>query len=95
MPVPISEARNLGPVCAPELRAAGFETVESMVEAGWEEVCLQWAGLFPARINVNAFAAVIGAIDGVDWRAIDPAKKERARRLASRLRARQRGKASG
>ncbi len=78
--------RNIGPLTRAELASVGIHSAEQMVELGWQEVCLRWVEAFPARANLNAFAAVIGAIDGVDWRQIDPEQKEAARKLAQRLR---------
>ncbi len=82
------EVRNLGPLTQAELASVGIYSAEQMAELGWPEVCLRWVEAFPARANLNAFAAVIGAIDGVDWRKIDPLQKEAARKLAQRLRRR-------
>ena len=83
--LPLSGARNLGPVTAVELRAAGIESLAQLRELGWEEACARWAALFPARLNLNAFCAVIGALEECDWRAVPPERKESARRLIRRL----------
>lgn len=77
--------RNLGALTRGELGSLGFHTVEDLAAAGWQEVCVRWAEALPVRANVNAFAAVIGAIDDVDWRKIDPRKKEEARRLVAKI----------
>ena len=72
---------------AAELESIGIRTVGQMREYGWEEVCVRWAEAFPARINVNAFMSVIGAIDDVDWRRVDPELRRQATALARRLKA--------
>ena len=84
---PLEKARNLGPVSAAELESIGIRTLDQMREYGWEEVCLHWAEAFPARINLNAFISVIGAIDDVDWRRVDPELRRQAAALARRLKA--------
>ena len=84
---PLEKARNLGPVSAAELESIGIRTLAQMRQYGWEEVCVRWAEAFPARINLNAFISVIGAIDDVDWRRVDPELRRQAQSLARRLKA--------
>jgi hypothetical protein len=78
--------RNLGPTTRRELRRISVRSRDDLAGLGWQEVCLRWVELFPQRLNLNAFAAIIGAMEDVDWRAIDPAKKEEARLLVNKLR---------
>ena len=82
---PLENARNIGPVSAAELDFIGIRTVAQMRDYGWEEVCVRWAEAFPSRIHVNAFLAVIGAIEDVDWRRVDPELRRQAVALARRL----------
>jgi hypothetical protein len=58
MPTPISAARNLGPGCVPELRPPDSRAVDSMTEAGWEEVCLRWTSQCRSRIHLNLALSV-------------------------------------
>lgn len=69
--------RNLGPITLRELETLGVRSHEDLASLGWQEVCVLWAEAIPGRANLNAFGAVIGAID--------PLKKEEARRLAKNL----------
>jgi hypothetical protein len=78
--------RNLGTITLAELQTLGLRSREDLASLGWQEVCALWVEAFPKRANLNAFTAVIGAIDDVDWRHIDPLKKEEARRLVKQLR---------
>lgn len=86
MRTPIEKARNLGPVSARELASLGIRTLEQLQELGWREACLLWAERYPARINLNAFVSVVGAIREQAWNEIDPASREEARRLVLKLR---------
>lgn len=78
---PISGARNLGTLTAGELNSIGIKSLEQMRELGWQEVCFRYSEAFPKRLNLNAFSAIIGAINNQDWRAIDPKLKEEARKM--------------
>ncbi len=90
MPRPLT--RLLGPTCDPELASIGIETLDDLRELGWEEVCARWADAYPLRLNVNAFVGVVAAIEGVDWRELDPAWKSRIRALRDRLAREARGR---
>lgn len=83
---PLEDPRNLGPVCAPELRHAGIESLEQLRELGWEEAYVRWVELFPERINVNAAVAMIGAEQGIDWRKVSSADRNRAKKIVASLR---------
>lgn len=84
---PIAKAKNLGPVSAREFASLGMTALERLQEMGWTEACLLSTERYPARVNLNAFVSVIGAIEERVWHEIDPAVKEEARRLIARLRA--------
>ncbi len=88
MTTPLDQARNLGPVSSREFAALGVHTLERLCELGWEEACLLWVERYPARINLNAFTSVIGAIQGVAWNEINPADRQRAKVLIAELRRR-------
>jgi hypothetical protein len=51
----------------------------------WEEAFARWAERYPKRLNLNAAAALIGAIDNTDWRRVPSEEKERARKLIAQL----------
>jgi hypothetical protein len=82
----LAKARNLGPQSGAELESIGIKSLEQLREIGWEDACTRWAERYPARVNLNAFASVIGAIHDLDWREIDPALKDEARRLIQTIR---------
>ncbi|MFN7925500.1 MAG: TfoX/Sxy family DNA transformation protein [Bryobacteraceae bacterium] len=77
---------GFGPVCSPELRAVGIDSVDRIRELGWEEAFLRWVEAFPSRINVNAAVGMIAAEKGVPWQAIAGTEKEVARKMVARLR---------
>jgi hypothetical protein len=79
--------KNIGPVTAREFARLGIHTVEELRELGWKEACLLWVERFPARINLNAFRSVIGAIYGADWNRIPPDEDADAQRTVKELRA--------
>ena len=79
--IPIEKARNLGPVSASEMEALDIYYLDQIVEIGWEEFCVQYVELYPHRLNLNAFTAIIGAIENQDWRKVDPHLKNQARTL--------------
>ncbi|MHC5011722.1 MAG: TfoX/Sxy family DNA transformation protein [Planctomycetota bacterium] len=83
---PLEDARNLGPVSAAELGAVGVHSLEALRRMGWEEAFERWARAVPARLDVNACAALIGALEDVDWRQLSPAQKAKARRAVRDLR---------
>ena len=83
--VPIKDARNLGPKTADELEALDIFFLDQLEKMGWEESCILWAENFPHRLNLNAFTAIIGAIEDQDWRQIDSDLKRQAKQLVHRL----------
>lgn len=83
--IPIEKARNLGPVSAAEMEALDVFYLDQIIEVDWEEFCIQYSEMYPHRLNLNAFAAIIGAIENVDWRKIDPVLKQQAKRLISQI----------
>lgn len=85
---PLTKARNLGPASAREFAALGVRTLEHLRELGWREACLLWVERFPARINLNAFRSVVGAIYDVPWNRIPPDEEAAVQRLLRELRSR-------
>ena len=83
--VPILSARNIGPQCAAEIEAMGIRYLDEIEKLGWEEFCIRYVEHFPHRLNLNAFAAVIGALEDRDWREIDSNLKLAARQLIRRI----------
>ena len=83
--IPLEEARNLGPVTASEMQALGWTHLDQLVELGWEDVCIQYCEMYPHRLNLNAFTAIIGAIEDQHWQDVDPALKAEARKLLNKL----------
>ncbi len=86
MATPIEKARNLGPTSGAELRSVGIDTLERLVDLGWEEALRRWVIGYPDRINLNAATALIGAVDDVDWREVSPRTKKEARAFLEELR---------
>ena len=79
--VPIAKARNLGPTSAAEMDAMGIHFLDQIEKMGWEEFCTRYVELFPHRLNLNAFTAIIGALENQDWRRLDPDLKAQAKAL--------------
>ena len=81
----LAHARNLGQVTERELNAVGIHEIDDLRQLGWEEAFARWAERYPKRLNLNAAAALIGAIDNTDWRRVPSEEKERARKLIAQL----------
>lgn len=81
----LAQARNLGRLTARELNRAGIHSLEELRSLGWEEAFARWVEHYPERLNLNAAAALIGAIEDVDWRKIRAEEKARARKLLAAL----------
>lgn len=76
----------MGPITGAELATLGLEAPEKIRALGWEEVFFRWIEAYPERLNVNAAYGLIAVVEGVDWRQITQAEKERARALVAALR---------
>lgn len=83
--IPIAKARNLGPISASEMEAMGILFLDQIEEMGWEDFCIRYVELYPHRLNLNAFTAIIGAIEDQDWRSIDSYLKAEAKMLLRRI----------
>lgn len=77
---------GLGPITGAELSSLGLDGAEVIAALGWEEVFLRWIEAYPGRLNLNAAYGLIAAVEGVDWRQISPAERQRARALVASLR---------
>lgn len=82
----IEKARNLGPVSAKALRDIDVNTVENLIEKGWQQTIIELVLVHPKFINLNMCRALIGAIHGIDWREISPAELIEAKEILSKLR---------
>lgn len=83
--IPIENARNLGPVTASEMQTLGVNYLDQIEEMGWAEFCIKYVELFPHRLNLNAFSAIIGALEDQDWRKIDSNLKIEAKQLIKKI----------
>lgn len=86
--IPIEQARNLGPISAAEMQTMNISYLDQIVAMGWEEFLTRYVELYPHRLNLNAFTAVLGAIEDQDWRSLDPELKAQAKQLLQILRSR-------
>ena len=82
---PISEARNLGQVSEFEFATLGVHYLEDIEAIGWQEFCVRYIEMYPNRLNLNAFTAIIGALYDQDWRTIDSYLKLKARQLIKQI----------
>lgn len=83
---PIEEARNIGPLTGSELRSIGLDTVEKLVEMGWEEAFHRLIEQHPHRINLNMLVGLIGAVEDQDWRKLDSGLKLAAKKMVKDFR---------
>lgn len=87
MTTPIEKAMNIGPVCGAELRSIGVESLDALLDEGWESVYERWVEAYPERIHTMAAYALCGAEMGVGCLALGDGTKKRARSVVRRLRA--------
>ncbi len=89
----ISEMRNMGPACEPDLNAAGIMIAEDVIRIGPEETFIRMllgriqTGRSAKCCNASYLYAIHGAIHDLDWRAIPDEKKAEYKSLAAELRA--------
>lgn len=67
------------------MASLGVHYLDQIESLGWENFCVRYVEHFPHRLNLNAFTAIIGALEDQDWRKIDPDLKLRARQLIGRI----------
>lgn len=79
--------RNIGPVCARDLVAAGIDSPEKLKELGAQEAFLKLC-LHTKKFCFNAayLYALEGAIKNCDWRAIPENKKIEFKAFTAKLR---------
>jgi hypothetical protein len=84
----LREARNLGPVSAEALVAAGVRSLEDLRAIGWEEAWDRLASRFPAYSHLNMGRALAGAVLNCDWRELPVEDLDALRTFQKRRRAR-------
>lgn len=67
----IRSLRNLGPKTEEDLISVGYETVQQLLDAGWEEAYCRLVLAYPQRNNLNMLKALMGACLDMDWRHLD------------------------
>jgi len=77
----IKDAKNLGPIVSAELEAIDIIYLEQLQKMGWQDSCVKYVEYYPSRLNLNAFCAIIGAINNQDWRKVDSNLKLEAKKL--------------
>ena len=80
--------RNVGPVVAQQLAAAGIDTPAKLKRLGAKKafVKIVETGGFCCHYNAAYLYALEGAIRGCDWRGIPEAKKEEFKAFTRQLR---------
>ncbi len=76
---------NLGPVTSAALAEIGVYSQADLQALGWEEVLVMLVEQDPRWANLNLAYGLIGALEGVDWRKIDPVAKAQAQKLVRSL----------
>ena len=82
---PIEEGLNLGRVSGSELQSVGVESLEQLIEMGWEEAFIKLTEYHPHRLNLNMLTSLIGAIENQSWKDLDPPLKAEAKQFLNRL----------
>lgn len=85
MNTPILKGKNIGPVTAEELCSIGIDTLEKLMQLGWERAYQIYVEAYPHRINVNCLVALIGACKNQHWQKVSVQDKMRAKQIISRL----------
>jgi hypothetical protein len=84
----LRQARNLGPVSAEALVAAGVRSLEDLREIGWEEAWDRLASRFPSYSHFNMGRALAGAVLNCDWRELPITELDALRAFQKRRRGR-------
>lgn len=71
-PIPIEEAKNIGPKLGLDLRSIGITTLEQLQSEGWEEVALRAAELMPELCTLRFVKALAGAANDQKSNKLDP-----------------------
>jgi hypothetical protein len=89
---PLSELKNLGPVCQEDLNAVGIETLSDLQQLGAEKAFLKMLegrkrnGKETKCCNAAYLYAIYGAINDIDWRDIPSEKKLEFKAFTAELR---------
>jgi hypothetical protein len=84
--LPITEARNLGPVSSALLPPLGVHTIGDLRSLGWEEVALRVMNEHPRFVNLNMLRALIGAFHDRDFRDLPEDDLAKARQMIALFR---------
>ena len=76
--------RNLGPISAARLRAAGIETPEELRRVGAVDAYVMLRAANPFEISVVFLYALHGAVTDTDWRQLSESTRARLRREVMR-----------
>lgn len=82
---PIEASRNLGIATGADFRSVDISTLEQLKRIGYERALNKVCDLYPHRLNLNFFYAVIGAVEDQDWKKLDPDLKAQAKDLLIQL----------
>jgi DNA transformation protein and related proteins len=80
--VSLETLRNIGPASAVMLREAGITSEDKLRELGAAAAFVQVKFLYPRHTTLHLLWALHGALEGIDWRALDAADKARLKREA-------------
>jgi len=86
--IPIEKMKNLGPVTGAELRQLGILSREDFLELGYRKVFLKWCAVFPERIHLMAWYALVGAEFDIPYSQVSERDREEGRNLIHDIRMR-------
>ena len=86
--VPIEKMKNLGPKTASELNQLGISSREEFLEIGYRNVFLKWISIFPERIHLMAWYALVGAELDIHYSKVPERQREEGRVLIESIRKR-------
>jgi DNA transformation protein and related proteins len=81
---PLARMRNLGPISAARLRAAGIDSPEELRRTGAVEAYMMLKAAHPFEISVVFLYALHGAVTDTDWRQLSESTRARLRREVMR-----------
>ncbi len=88
--IPIEKMKNLGPITAAELCQLGIMSREDFLELGYRKVFLKWISVFPERIHLMAWYALVGAELDVHYLQVSEQYRDEGRNLIKEIRKRRR-----
>lgn len=83
-PVVLERMKNLGPVSANRLRAAGIETPEELRRLGAVDAYVQLKRAFPAETTYTMLYMLHGAVTGVRWYSLSEESRAALRDAVAR-----------